>query len=171
MARDGSGTYALPVYGNPVVTATTLDPAWANGTLNDIAAALTGSVSRDGQSTLTGALNFGGFKAYGLGAPTVSGDAIVWGQAASVSTLTTTGVATLGGSSTVGGVLIASQSYVTSQGFITNAALTPYAVLASAPTFTGLVKGRNGGRGMGQITIQNGGTPTNGADGDIAFVY
>ena len=56
MSRNGSGTYSLPA-GNPVVTSTTISSAWANTTLNDIAASLTGSVASDGQTPMTGALN------------------------------------------------------------------------------------------------------------------
>jgi hypothetical protein len=56
MSRNGSGVYSLPT-GNPVVTATTISSTWANNTLTDIANALTGSVSADGQTPLTGNLN------------------------------------------------------------------------------------------------------------------
>ncbi len=44
MPRDAAGTYTLPT-GNPVVGGTTIDVSWANNTLNDIAAALTGSLA------------------------------------------------------------------------------------------------------------------------------
>jgi hypothetical protein len=44
MPRDGNGVYSLPP-GNPVVSGTVIDPVWANTTLNDIAAALTDSVT------------------------------------------------------------------------------------------------------------------------------
>jgi hypothetical protein len=57
-------------------------------------------------------------------------------------------------------------------GYITASALSPYAALASAPTFTGVVKGNNGGLGLGQISATTtAGTPTGGSDGDIVFVY
>ena len=55
MSRNGSGTYTLPA-GNPVVTGTTISSTWANNTLTDIATALTGSISADGQTTITGPL-------------------------------------------------------------------------------------------------------------------
>jgi hypothetical protein len=58
MARDGSGNFSL-VAGNPVVSGTTITIAWANGTLSDIATAITGSLARDGQGAMTGALNMG----------------------------------------------------------------------------------------------------------------
>ena len=58
MARDGSGSYSLPA-GNPVVTGTTISSTVQNNTMNDVAAALTQSVSKDGQTTMTGTLNMG----------------------------------------------------------------------------------------------------------------
>ena len=58
MSRNGSGTYTLPA-GNPVVTNTTISSTWANTTLTDIANALTGSLSADGQTTASGNLNMG----------------------------------------------------------------------------------------------------------------
>lgn len=60
MSRDGLGTYNLPA-GNPVVSGTTIGSSWANTTLQDIAAALTGSIAADGQTAMTNALNMGGF--------------------------------------------------------------------------------------------------------------
>ena len=59
MSRNGSGTYTLPS-GNPVVTGTTITSSWANATLSNIADALTQSVSADGQTPITGAINMTG---------------------------------------------------------------------------------------------------------------
>ena len=59
MSRNGSGTYSLPS-GNPVVTGTTISSTWANSTLTDIQNAITQSVSADGQTPITGALQMGG---------------------------------------------------------------------------------------------------------------
>ena len=59
MSRNGSGTYSLPA-GNPVVTGTTISSTWANNTMNDLAAALTGSIAADGQTPITGTLQMGG---------------------------------------------------------------------------------------------------------------
>ena len=59
MSRNGSGTYTLPA-GNPVVTGTTITSSWANATLSNIADALTQSVSADGQTPITGAINMTG---------------------------------------------------------------------------------------------------------------
>lgn len=47
MPRNGSGVYSLPA-GNPVVPGTTIDAAWANSTLEDMANEITNSLSRTG---------------------------------------------------------------------------------------------------------------------------
>ena len=75
MSRNGSGVYSL-VSGNPVVTGTAISSTWANNTLTDIANALTGSLASDGQTSLTGNLNFGTNKATNLGDPTTAQDAV-----------------------------------------------------------------------------------------------
>jgi hypothetical protein len=79
MSRNGSGVYSLPA-GNPVVTQTSISSSWANGTLGDIAAALTGSVAADGQTPMTGALDMNTQKIVNLGAGTVAGNAIEYAQ-------------------------------------------------------------------------------------------
>ena len=74
MSRNGSGTYNLPA-GNPVVTGTTITTSWANTTLSDIASALTGSVSADGQTPMTGSLNLANNKILNVTDPTTAQDA------------------------------------------------------------------------------------------------
>lgn len=81
MARNGSGTYNLLTNSwNPAtngVSATAVD--WQN-LINDVAAALTQSLSADGQTTMTGNLNAGNNKITGLAAGTSSGQSIRWEQ-------------------------------------------------------------------------------------------
>jgi microcystin-dependent protein len=55
MPRNNQGVYALPA-GNPVVPGTLIETTWANPTMSDIAAALTGSLPRDGSAGMTGPL-------------------------------------------------------------------------------------------------------------------
>lgn len=74
MSRNGSGTYSLPA-GNPVVTGTTISSTWANNTLTDIANALTGSLSADGQTTASGNLNMGTNRIVNLDDPQNAQDA------------------------------------------------------------------------------------------------
>ena len=55
MSRNSSGTYTLPV-GNPVVSGTVIEANWANTTNDDIAAALTDSLSRSGKGGMSASL-------------------------------------------------------------------------------------------------------------------
>lgn len=55
MPRNAQGVYTLPA-GNPVVPGTLIETTWANPTMSDIAAALTGSLPRDGSAPMTGPL-------------------------------------------------------------------------------------------------------------------
>jgi len=55
MPRNSQGLYTLPA-GNPVVPNTLIESNWANSTMDDIAAALTGSLPRDGSAPMTGLL-------------------------------------------------------------------------------------------------------------------
>lgn len=79
MARNGSGTYVLPA-GNPVVTGSVVSSTWANNTLNDIATALTGSLSADGQTNPTGALTMAGFNHTNVGNATLRTHYLAAGQ-------------------------------------------------------------------------------------------
>ena len=94
MPRDGSGNYSIP---QPAyVNGTTIDATAMNANLADIAAALTGSVPRDGEAAPTANVPMGSFKFTGLGAPTAAGQALVYGSPATLSDLTTTGNTVLG---------------------------------------------------------------------------
>jgi hypothetical protein len=73
MSRNGSGVYSLPA-GNPVVTGTTISSTTMNNTLNDIASALTGSLSADGQTPLSGNLNANSNKIVNLTNPSSAQD-------------------------------------------------------------------------------------------------
>jgi hypothetical protein len=86
MAFNGSGTFNLAT-GNPVVSGTTISSTWANNTLTDIASGLTNTITRDGQSPATANIPLGNYKLTGVGAPTANGDALVFGENASIQTL------------------------------------------------------------------------------------
>jgi len=79
MSRNGSGVYNLPAT-NPVVPGSTISTVWGNGTMTDIAAALTGSVAADGQTPMTGNLNANGNKIVSMAEGTVSGNAVEYDQ-------------------------------------------------------------------------------------------
>lgn len=90
MPRNGTGVYNLPA-GNPVSAGTVIDPNWANTTLTDIGTALTGSLARDGQAVPTANIPMASFKFTGLGAGSVPGDSIAYGQASvTLNDITTT---------------------------------------------------------------------------------
>lgn len=79
MPRNGSGMYSLPA-GNPVVTLTNITAAWANGTMSDIATALTGSIAKNGVTAPTANLPMAGFKHTGAGAGAVAGEYVTFNQ-------------------------------------------------------------------------------------------
>ena len=87
MSFNGSGTFNL-VSGNPVVTGTTISSTWANNTLSDIATGLSNCITRDGQSLPLANLPMGNYKITGLAAATATGDALSYGNAATVTNLT-----------------------------------------------------------------------------------
>jgi len=108
MARNGSGTYVVYTPGNPVVTGTTISSTAYNSTINDIATALTGSISADGQTPITANIPMNSHKLTGLAAPTVAGDALSYGGvvagsigAFTSSALGTQVIATNGGTTTL----------------------------------------------------------------------
>lgn len=79
MPRNGSGVYSLPS-GNPVVTDTTIEASWANTTLSDIAAEITGSLPRSGVAPMAANLGMGNNKILNLADGTAATDAINKGQ-------------------------------------------------------------------------------------------
>lgn len=78
MSRNGSGTYSLP---QPAFTpGTTIASSAVNSDFSDIAAALTQSISKDGQTVYTGNQPMGGNKLTGLGAGSAPADSVNVGQ-------------------------------------------------------------------------------------------
>lgn len=81
MARNGSGTYNPPTNSwNPAVNGVSATAVDWQSILNDLSAALTQSVSRDGQASMTGNLPMAGNKLTGLGAGVATGDSVRWEQ-------------------------------------------------------------------------------------------
>lgn len=90
MARDGSGNYSLPVNSwNPATNGSPATAADWQSIINDVATAITQSVSKDGQTPMTGNLAMGGNKVTGLAAGTATTDAVTKDQ---LNTLDSTGV-------------------------------------------------------------------------------
>lgn len=81
MSRNGSGTYSAPVNSwNPQTAGVSATAADFGALLTDLAAALTQSVSADGQTAVTGNIAMGGNKLTGLGAGTASGNSVRFEQ-------------------------------------------------------------------------------------------
>ena len=78
MGRDGSGTYTLPEAA--FVFDTVISETAVNSNNSDIAAALTASIAKDGQTTLTGNLVFGAFKITGMGVGSAQDDSVTLRQ-------------------------------------------------------------------------------------------
>ena len=81
MPRNGSGQYSAPTNSwNPAINSVPATAADWQAVLNDIVSALTQSVSRDGQTAMTGNLPMAGNKVTGLGNATATGDALTFAQ-------------------------------------------------------------------------------------------
>lgn len=79
--RNGSGTFNLLTNSwNPATNGTPATAEDYQALINDIAAAITQSVSKDGQTALTGNLPAGGNKLTGLAAGTTAGDSLRYEQ-------------------------------------------------------------------------------------------
>lgn len=76
MPRNGTGRYNLPPGINPVKPGTVVASSWANTTLNDIALALSHSLSDDGQTPWLADMNANGFTVKGLANPVDPQDAV-----------------------------------------------------------------------------------------------
>jgi hypothetical protein len=87
MSRNGSGVYSAVVGGGayPAVSGTLIESAKFNVSVVDIATALTESIARDGQTTLTADIPFAGYKITGLGAGTASTHGATVGQVQSAA--------------------------------------------------------------------------------------
>jgi hypothetical protein len=106
MSFNGTGTFLINSSGQPVVTGTTISSTAFNALTADLGTGLTTCLTKDGQSTPTGNIKMGAFKLTNVGVATTTGDALSYGNTATLgattlsSTLGVTGAATL--SSTLG---------------------------------------------------------------------
>jgi hypothetical protein len=92
MSFNGSGTFQINSAGQPVVTNTIISSTAFNALTADLATGLSTCLTKDGQTTPTANIKLGGFKLVNVGAGTLAGDALVFGQAATVSGVTITGL-------------------------------------------------------------------------------
>lgn len=116
-AYNGSGTFVITGVGLPYVTATTISSTVANQLNTDLATGLSTAITKDGQTTPTANIPLGGFKITGIAAATVTGDALSYGRAGNMTTLTLTGGLTCAG-------ITSSGSLTTSAGAIIGGDIT-----------------------------------------------
>jgi hypothetical protein len=114
MARNGSGTYNRAVA--PYVAGTTITAATVNSEMEDIAAALTESMARDGQAPATANIPMGGFRLTGLGNAIANTDAAALGQVTSYALAkagdTATGaLGVIAGTAAAPGVFVSGYTY------------------------------------------------------------
>lgn len=81
MPRNGSGGYTPPLNSwNPPINGAAAQPADWQAILSDLATAIQASIAADGQTPITGVLNFSNNRISGVGAPIGQGDALRWQQ-------------------------------------------------------------------------------------------
>ena len=90
MSFNGSGVFVINTTGQPVVTGTVINSSSFNSLTADLATGLSTCLTKDGQSTPTANIKLGGYKLTNVGAPTTSGDALSFGNVATISTATIT---------------------------------------------------------------------------------
>ena len=87
ISYNGSGTFNINTSGQPVVTGTVISSTAFNALTADLGTGLSTAITKNGQTTVTANIPFNGFKLTGIGVATASGDALTYGQAATVTTL------------------------------------------------------------------------------------
>lgn len=95
-AFNGSGTFVISGTGLPYVTATTISSTVANQLNTDLATGLSTCITKDGQTTPTANIPMGSFKLTGVALATATGDALSYGRAATVTTLSGTTITATG---------------------------------------------------------------------------
>ena len=100
MPFNGSGTFVVTTSGIPVVTGTVISSTMFNSLMTELSTGLSLTLTKDGQSTPTANITLGGYKLTNVGVPTLTYDALSFGQVATISTLTLTNALTAGNGGT-----------------------------------------------------------------------
>ena len=90
MSFNGTGIFQINTPGQPVVAGTTITSTAFNALTTDLATGLTNCLTKDGQSTPTANIKMGSYKLTGLGVATTAGDALSFGNNATIATLVLT---------------------------------------------------------------------------------
>lgn len=122
MPFNGSGSFTPPGASFPAVANTLIEASKFNAVINDIATGLSTCVTKDGQTTVTANIPFGGFRLTGIGAATARTDAA---RASQLQDGTLQILGTVAGTDTITAVLTpAITAYVTGQQFVLIPAVT-----------------------------------------------
>ena len=192
MSYNGSGVFVINSTGQPVVTGQPILSTAFNALTADLGTGLTTCITKDGQTTPTANIPLGGFKLTGIGVATTTGDALSYGRAATISTLTLTSALPIasGGTGQITAAL-AINALLPSQGsnsgkfLTTDGSVASWAALAGSGTVTSVAMS-GGTTGMtftggpitatgtftagGTLAVANGGTGiASGTSGGILY--
>jgi hypothetical protein len=170
MSFNGTGIFQINTPGQPVVAGTTITSTAFNALTTDLATGLTNCLTKDGQSTPTANIKMGSYKLTGLGVATTAGDALSFGNNATIATLvlTTALGAAYGGTGltapgTAGNVLTSNgaggwtsspASLTTFSGGTTG--FTPNTPTSGAVVLAGTLAATNGGTGQATLGAARG---------------
>jgi microcystin-dependent protein len=179
LPRDASGTFSN-VAGTLVNTGDTIEPSQHNPAFNDVANALTGSLSRDGLGGMRAPLEMGGNRVTNLGAATLPSDAVRLDQLTSTMALPVGAIVDYAGSAAPTGWLLC---YGQAISRVTYAALftiigTAYGTGDGSTTFNlpdlrgrvGAGKDDMGGANAARLNVYGGTTLGNAFGNQIAFL-
>lgn len=164
MSFNGTGIFVINTPGQPVVTGTTITSTAFNALTTDLGNGLTNCLTKDGQSTPTANIKMGSYKLTGLGVATTAGDALSFGNNATIATLilTTALGAAYGGTGltapgTAGNVLTSTGTGWTSSAITLTTfsggttGLTPNTPTSGPVVLAGTLAATNGGTGQSTL--------------------
>jgi hypothetical protein len=144
MSYNGSGTFNINTTGQPVVTGTVISSTAFNALTADLATGLSTAITKNGQTTVTANIPFNNFKLTGIGVATATGDALSYGQAATVTSLVASTSITDSGLTSgrltyasTGGLLADSASLTWDGSYLTAASIKDTALTSGRVTYAG----------------------------------
>lgn len=144
MSYNGSGTFNINTAGQPVVTGTVISSTAFNALTADLATGLSTAITKNGQTTVTANIPFNNFKLTGIGVATATGDALSYGQAATVTSLVASTSITDSGLTSgrltyasTGGLLADSASLTWDGSYLTASSIKDTALTSGRVTYAG----------------------------------
>jgi hypothetical protein len=147
MSYNGSGVFNINTSGQPVVTGTVISSTAFNALTADLATGLTTALTKDGQTTPTANIPMGGFKITGIAAATTLGDALSYGRAATVTSISASSV-------TDSGLTSGRVTYASTGGLLTDSANLTFS--GSALAVTGTLSATDAQIGYTGVNVPNG---------------